>query len=1175
MKRLRWGLFVLALAAGNARAQRQQIRFSRLGTEQGLSHSNAMAIFQDSRGFMWIGTRDGLNKYDGYQFTVFRSKGGDPTAISNSFITSIAEDAGGDLWIGTWGGGVNRYDRGRGRFVHYDLPDPGTSNHRSDFINSLIRDRSGRIWIGTDGGGLDILDPRTGKCTNYYYNGVPGKSPGDNDIKTIFQDREGRVWIGTVTAGLYLYDSSANSFLRSAAGYRRGTAIYSIYEDSRGRLWIGTVGGGLDRLELSGKGSGSVVNYHHDPKDPYSLPNDAVQTIAEDDKGNLWVGTENGGLAVEEGESGRFRTYAFDEVDNTSLSNNSIDYIYRDIQGNMWICTFSGGINVFNKDANKFVAFRHDSSPGSLGNNNVLYLLEDSTKTIWIATDGGGIERMDPSTGVIKSYLHSASDANSMSGNFVLSLLEDPAGQLWAGTWGDGLTVIDKTRKKFTRYKNKPGDSSSLGGNNVYSLVRDKDGDIWASCFGDCLDRLVAGTGGVGARAGGGVGTRAGGGVGTTGGVGSGGRWRHYRHDPGNSNSPASSRIHTLLVDRDGYLWIGSFDGGLDRLDKKTGEFRHFIHSDDPGSLANNSVNSLYEDRDGYLWVGTAGGLSRLDRRTGRFRSWTTANGLPNSMVYAVQQDRKGYFWISSNHGLSRLDLASGVFRNYSAADGLQSNEFKAHSCLFSSSGLLYFGGVNGFNEFDPDSIVIRNFQAPLVITSFKLFNKEVPVGTDSLPSPLKTTIEETRELLLGYSSSDLSFEFASLDYTISKANQYAYRLDGFDTGWNYIGTRRMANYTNVDPGRYTLTIRTVNSDGSWSSGSARLGITITPPFWGTWWFRVSALLFVIGLVVAIHRTRLRHLRSQKQKLEKEVAKLLDRAVAQGKFEIAGDLLHDLGNAIVGFGAYLTRARKILESGNMENLSKLSEFLEARRESLAAALGEDKAAAVIAMLQGVSRAEAESRDEMRKVISEQQTTTARVQDILHIQRQYISGQESQERKPVSLRSVVDDCKVMLFATLERHRIAVRMEMADEQFTIKGDRTRLMQMVLNLLKNSVEAVEACGAEAVGVGGVEAVRPGVDGVRPGGVDAVRPGVERMISIKIVRSGQQMVLSIRDTGHGFSAETAASLFVRGFSTRPSGGGTGLYNARTIVESHGGSIELTSEGEMRGALAVVMLPS
>jgi len=1154
MKRLRWGLLLIVLifTGGVVVAQRQQIRFSRLGTDQGLSHSNATAIFQDSRGFMWIGTRDGLNKYDGYQFTVYRSKAGDPAAISNSFITSIAEDASGDLWIGTWGGGLNRYDRGKRRFVRFDLPDPGNGNHRADFINALIKDRSGRIWIGTNGGGLDVLDPRTGKCSNYYYSGVGGKSPdvgakspGDNDIKTVYEDREGRVWIGTVMAGLYLYDSAGNRFLRyrHASSGRPEAAIFSIYEDRRGRLWIGTVGSGLACLDPGGyKAPGAVVsepvgqpiNYHHDPRDPYSLPNDAVQTIAEDDKGHLWIGTENGGLAVEEGEPGHFRTYVFDGVDNTSLSNNSIDYIYRDTQGNMWICTFSGGINVFIEDANKFVTFRHNSSPGSLGNNNVLFLLEDKTKTIWIATDGGGIERMDPSTGVIRTYLHSASDANSMSGNFVLSLLEDPAGQLWAGTWGGGLTVIDKLRKKFTRYKNVPGDSSSLGGNNVYSLAQDKDGNIWAACFGDCLDRR-----------------------------GVDGRWMHYRHDPGNSNSPASSRIHTLLVDRDGYLWIGTFDGGLDRLNKKTGEFRHFIHSDDPNSLANNSVNSLFEDKDGYLWIGTAGGLSRLDKKTGRFRNWTTENGLPNDMVYAVRQDHNGYFWISSNHGLSRLDPGSvdggggGAFRNYSSADGLQSNEFKAHSSLLSSSGLLYFGGVNGYNEFDPDSIVSRNIGAPLVITSFRLFNKEVPVSTDSVPSPLVKDIGETRELTLGYSSSDLSFEFASLDYTVSKAKQYAYMLGGFDTGWNYVGTRRMANYTNLDPGRYTFVVRTVNSDGSWSSDPARLGITITPPFWGTWWFRVSALLFVVGLVIAMHRTRLRHLKSQKQRLEQEVAKLLDRAVAHGKFEIASDLLHDLGNAVVGFGAYLTRAKKILESSNLGNLPKLAEFFEARRESLVSTFGEEKAAAIVAMVQGLARTEAEGREEMGKIISEQQSTTARVQDILHIQRQYISGQESHERKPVSLRSIVNDCKAMLFATLERHHIAVRMEMAGD--TIKGDRTRLMQMVMNLLKNSIEAVEA------GVGDGQA----------GGVKAVEAGsVERAIIIKIVRSGQQMVLSIRDTGHGFSEETAANLFVRGYSTRPAGGGTGLYNARTIVESHGGSIELRSEGEMMGALAVVTLP-
>jgi ligand-binding sensor domain-containing protein/signal transduction histidine kinase len=1109
-------VFALLLAAGlSAAAQRQHIRFSRLGTDQGLSQSNATCIFQDSRGFVWIGTRDGLNQYDGYRFTIFKNKSGDANSLSHSFVTSVVEDRQGGIWIGTWGGGVNRFDRDKHLFVRYSLHKKNGPAVADNFINTLMVDSKGRLWIGTDGDGVDIMDPATGKFENIHRRPDDPAGFGDNDITTLLEDSRHDVWVGTFNGGLSRYEPESGRVQRylhlaDDPSSLSSNTVSKIYEDTRRRLWIGTRGGGLDRLDRE---TGFFRQYKHDPHNPNSLGHDVVVAIAEDDKDNLWIGTENGGLCVMDANGGGIQNYVLDEIDNTSLGNNSVYSIYRDHQANMWVGTYSNGINIFNKDANRFTTFRHNSASGSLGNNNVLYFLEDAARTIWIGTDGGGLEAMDPATGVIRQYRHSPGNANSMGGDYVLSIHEDKDGRLWTGTWGDGITVLDKDRKKFLHYRNRPGDSTSLGGDNIYSITEDRDQDLWLGSYGSGLDLYDRKKN----------------------------SFRHFRHDPANTNSLSSDRVHTLLADQEGYLWIGTFDGGLNRLDKRTGRFTHYLHSDTSNSLSNNSINSIFEDHRGDLWIGTSNGLNCMDRRTGRFQVWHTGDGLPNNLVYAVEEDARHNFWISTNYGISKFDVRSGVFQNFTSADGLQSNEFKPHSCLLSSSGLLYFGGVRGFNEFSPDSIKGHLKEAPLLITNFQLFNKEVPVSTDSFVTPLNKDITETRQLTLSYSNTVVSFEFATLNYTTPERNQYAYTLEGFDTGWNYIGSRRMATYTNIDPGNYVLKIKARNGNGGWGHMVRSLAIRITPPFWRTWWFRLLVVLAFAGATFGFHIIRLRTLQGQKKKLEAQVAKLLDRAVAQGKYEMASEVLHDIGNAVVGFSSYLTRMKRLLEAQSPQNLSSLAGFFRENRSPVDSAIGPAKTGAIIDLLEGMARSQKESQEEMRKAVAEQMNGTAKIQEILHIQRQYITGQESQERKAVDLRKIVNDATAMLSATFQNKGITVDLPGGNEPFVIKGDRTRLMQLLLNLLKNSVDAME-----------------GMDG-------------GKTITIEVRRQQQDLLIRIRDSGHGFDEQTAGKLLVRGFSTKPSAGGVGLYQCRTILESHNGMLDLSSEGPERGCLAVV----
>jgi len=1110
---LLWLLF--HLAGTTAFSQKQQIRFAHLSTEQGLSQSNVTCILQDTRGFMWFGTRDGLNKYDSYTFTVYKNTAGDPGSLSNNFITSIIEDKQGRLWIGTWGGGLNQFDSKKGRFTRYGHDQRRRGGLSSDFINSLMQDSQGNIWIGTNGGGLDMLDPLTGVYTNYAYNSSDPHSISGNDITHVFEDSHHRIWAGSSQGGLCLFNPRDHSFTRYVHNDKDATslalnAVWRIFEDSRHRLWIGTRGGGLDLMDPSGN---TFRHFKHDPHNANSLARDIVFSLAEDDKENLWIGTENGGLSILHLPSEVFSNYVQDDIDRSSLSNNSIHSLYKDNRNNLWVGTYSGGINLYNKNANLFTHYVHSSDPDGLANNSILGFHESRNGLVWVATDGGGVDLFDPKKGTFEHFTHRQNDPNSLCGNYVICVQEDADNKVWMGTCMDGTTVYDPAKHTFRHLKKVAGDTTSISGDNVLAMLVDSDNDMWIGTYGDGLnlyDRQKH-------------------------------RFRCFRNDSTRANSLSSDRVVTLLQDRKGYLWIGTFDGGVDRLDKRTGTFTHYRHSDNSASLSSNSIHHIYEDSRGRIWICTTVGLNLLDPGTGHCTVYTSKDGLPSDIVFGILEDNNGKFWISSNGGLSRFEPTNRTFTNFSAADGLQSNEFKAHSCFKSVNGAMYFGGVNGFNVFYPDSIKAAAFDPPLLVTNFQLFNKDVAISDDKSVSPLQQAITDTREITLSHKSAVISFEFASLNYTVPAKKQYAYMLEGFDKKWNNIGSRRRATYTNLDPGAYVFKVRGLTNDGKWSEAITSIRLTITPPFWQTWWFRLVMIICVTGSIVAFHRIRMGMVKAQKKKLEQQIAVLLDKAVAQGKYEIASDVLHDIGNAVVGFGAYLTRIRRLLEEDSADKLEKLAGFFEGQRPALVTAIGESKAGAVITLTGSISKTQRHHQEEMRSSITEQLHIISQIQEILNIQRQYISGQESHERKPVNFRTIINDCISMLFASVDKSSIAISLDLPEEPPVIKGDRTRLMQLILNILKNSIEAID--------------------------IDAAI----KTISLRIHRQDGLLVLQVRDSGKGFDEATATRLFQRGFTTKSSASGLGLYHCRTIAESHEGAIDLTSEGPGKGALATI----
>ena len=808
----------------------QHFRFERISLEQGLSQSSVLCMLQDSKGFLWFGTEDGLNKYDGHSFAVYRHVPGNPNSLSHNYIRSIYEDREGVLWIGTDGGGLDRFDRDTGQFVHYQDNPRNHHDLSGNYVRSICEDREGVLWIGTDGGGLNRFDRSTGRFIHYHNNPSDPYSLSGNVVWSIYEDREGMLWIGTDGGGLNRFDRSTERFIHCKNDPRdpyslSSDSVWSIYKDREDVLWVGTDGGGLNRFDRSTE---RFIHYQNDPDDPYSLSNNSIRSIYEDREGVLWIGTFGGGLDIFDRENERFIHYQNDLSDPQSLSNNMIWSIYEDREGILWVGTHGGGVNKCDRSTEPFVHYQADpNNPHSLSNNMVRAIYQDREGVLWIGTNGGGLNRLDRSTGRFTHYQNDPGDPHSLSSNMVRSICEDREGVLWVGTGEGGLDRLDRSTERFIHYQVNPDDPDNVSGDPVLSIHKDQEGVLWIGTFGGGLSRFDRST------------------------------ERAIRYKCCLSND----RVMTIYEDRSGALWIGT-GLGLNRLDRGKGQFTYYLADpNDPKSLSHNAVMSIHEDQSGVLWIGTfGGGLNRFDRETETFTYYREGDGLSNDMVYGILEDSHGCLWLSTNRGLSRFNPRTETFRNYDVSDGLQSNEFNGGAYYKSRSGEMFFGGINGLNAFYPDDVKESNpYVPPVVLTSLTQTGEEADVGQ---------AIEDTKEVTFRWPNNFFEFEFAALSYARPEKNQYAYMLEGLEEDWIYAGTRRFGRYTSLPGGTYTLRIKGSNNDGVWNEEGVSVRITIVPPFWETWWFRGIIALVVVGSAIGGHRLRIKSIEARSRELE-------------------------------------------------------------------------------------------------------------------------------------------------------------------------------------------------------------------------------------------------------------------------------------------------------------------
>jgi signal transduction histidine kinase/ligand-binding sensor domain-containing protein len=837
MNRLQLIIFLLLQAISLLSfSQNSNIKFTRLTTSDGLSQNSVFATVKDYRGFMWFATDEGLNKYDGYKFTVYKHDAQNKESISNSSLYSVFEDAAHNLWVLT-AEGLDRFDRITEKFIHYNTAEKGVP------FRSIFQDSLKRIWLGS-AEGFYLFDPEK-KTFRSFKNSVTNiNSLGDNYVYKITCDNFGDLWIGTrkgldrfnPTSGKFKhYNNLSGNSKTIGAGY-----VKTVFKDSKGNIWVGTQGSGIS---LFNRNDDSFISFKHDPLNLNSISHNDILSFTEDNKGNLWIGTENGGISIFNQSKNNFISYKHDENDRLSITDNSIHSLYKDDIGNIWVGTWSGGISFLPVFGDKFNHYKNiPNNHNSLSNNLVLCLGSDHDNNVWIGTDGGGLNLFNPKTHVFTAYRQNSSNKNSIYGDYVLSLTEYLPGILALGFHRGGIDLFDIRNKQFTHYalddKNEFR-KTSLSVNLVYNDSRN---NLYLSTHGirgvDVFDYKTK-------------------------------QYQSLFIKDSTKKTDNGGNVFAMYESTNGQFWIGG-SNGLDLFNRDTKQIlAHYEHNEkDSQSISNNTIHCIIEDNAGNLWLGTSGGLNFFDHKKKTFTTYTEKDGLPNNTILGLLQDRRGNLWISSNQGLSKFNIATKVIRNYTTGDGLQSNTFKPKAAYQAPDGEMFFGGVNGFNSFYPDSIKDNDFVPPVYITNFQVFNKTMQIGANS---PLKQSLNEVKEIKLTYLQSVFTFEFAALNFTHPEQNNYAYKLEGFDDNWNYVGNKRSATYTNLNPGTYLFRVKASNNDDVWNEKGTSIKVIILPPFWLTWWFVLLMFLLIAGSIVGFYLFRMSIIQNQKILLEQKV----------------------------------------------------------------------------------------------------------------------------------------------------------------------------------------------------------------------------------------------------------------------------------------------------------------
>ena len=823
-------------------------RFNNISIEQGLSQSVVNCVLQDSYGFMWFGTQDGLNMYDGYTFHRYKRNPTDSISISGNWIYSIAEDTNGNLWIGTRSG-LNRFNRKECSFTRF-LHDPSNKNTLSDnYIHGVFVDKDNYVWVKTTEV-LNCLNIETGEIIKYRYYSDPLNSYSRDRGFPIIQDDDKNIWFGSTdglnclnisTKTIKRYDNAKNQEYSISDNF-----ITSLAFDKEKKLWIGTVSG-LDVMDMT---TGEIVHYKHNEKNENSISNNSIISLCIDQDSNIWVGTEFG-LNVFCYKNKIFEQYYY-EIDNPmGLSNNTILCLFADQSNNLWIGTEGAGLNKIDLKPQKFSLINKTSSQESinLSNNQISSVFLDDKDQIWMGTYGYGLNiynRLTHEVTIIKNY---GVKGKTIVNNWVHAIYQDSKGLIWIGT-RNGVSIYSPDTEEFYSLSEvyKFTKKLEFENNRIYMIIEDSKRNIWIGTdLGlykiNWYTKIV--------------------------------NTYTFKADDNIVNNQ-NNKVFSVIQDSDGIIWIGTLKG-LVKFSSEKGLYTIFrTKVNSTKSINHNTIYALYEDTDRYIWIGTPSGLNRLDKKNNKIIYISEKEGLPNNMIYTIEEDNQGFLWVSTNLGLARINRDNLSVSSFDIKDGVQGYEFNFNASYKSDKGELFFGGQNGVNYFLPEQIYLNSFEPKIQISQIEIYNLE---NNRSLFSPDDEVID------LSYKDHMFTISFASLDYSNIDKITYKYKMDGLENEWVDIGTRNFVTFSNLPAGEYTFSIKGTNSDGVWNNNEKKLRLIIHPPFWKT---NIALSLYIIIVILIVYsyiEYRTKNLRLSNQILrEKELA---SKEIGRQKEELA------------------------------------------------------------------------------------------------------------------------------------------------------------------------------------------------------------------------------------------------------------------------------------------------
>ncbi|WP_162847012.1 hybrid sensor histidine kinase/response regulator transcription factor [Mucilaginibacter gracilis] len=803
------------------------INFTSITTKEGISSNTIYTMVKDRYGLMWFGTSNGLSRYDGTNFTIYRHEPNNPASMPGNEVLSLYEDRTGKIWIGTGAGGLSYYDRTKDRIVSYPTdgswPEQGSVSPRA-----ILQDDQGKLWVGTYGN-LRLIDLSNGHTTRMVFHDTPNNMDYSFVVLSLFEDSRRQIWVGT-NKGLFLYDRQKGYVKKygwkpNAQVNLSNSTFKGITEDRKGDIWLATLDG-LGQL----KPDGTLKVYRHRTDGANAISSNAVFAVKLDKDGKVWIGTEEG-LDILDPLTGSFQVLQPDPRNLFSLKSKSIRSIYIDNTGIYWVGTFGRGIAKYDKNLPLFNLKQSDPfDPWGLRSNSVLSFTESANGQIYVGTDGAGIEVFNRETGLFKPLIIKSKLDKTGLGIVVFRLYIDKSGFLWAGTYRNGLFRINLSDGSYEQFTAGKG---QLNNDNVNSLAEDGRGNLWIGTIGGGVNiynfklRTFQ-------------------------------QFNSSTFPPGFKQPlPLNDFISSIAKSPKGDMWIGSAGTGLAVFNPVTGKVIHYTRAHK--ELPYDVVEHLFFSKDGLLWLSTEGGLSFLDEQTHKITTYSEKDGLGNGMVKGILEDNSGLIWVSTDRGISSFNRSTKTFRNFNAENGVQQSSFTTAATMKSANGDLFFGGLEGFNFFNPATLPDTRSPGQVLLTDLNVSNESVTPGENS---PIKEQIGMAKEINLHYGL-NFSVSYVALNYTAPKQNQFAYKLVGFDKDWNYVHHGRTANYTNLDPGTYIFQVKASSDGKHWVLPPTEVRIIVSPPFWRTGYAYGFYFLTTLAFLLWLRRRGIRKIRRE------------------------------------------------------------------------------------------------------------------------------------------------------------------------------------------------------------------------------------------------------------------------------------------------------------------------